>query len=518
MPPPPRPQKGPSEYIPSKTYPDMFVNMYPGYVPMHRAGCCGPLVPVCHDVPPPDVDPDPPRGCPPKIYRNPPDIDVRGGEHITVERQDSGDNSITIYTVNSSQWPVAIDDASADVLYGDGTPGNPLGVYDFAGATAENDGKPGTVPAPAKGEREFFLKGDGTWSEVTLANQMQSDWANDDDTSPAFIRNRPKLARVATTGNYNDLKNKPSEIPVFSGATPTADGSKGQVPAPKKGERSLFLKGDGTWSGVDIPEQVQSDWNTTDSSSPAYIRNRPQLARVATTGDYGDLINTPPAIPVFSGATQSAAGTPGQVPAPGIEDRNRFLKGDGTWTDVASPEQVQSDWNENDASSPSYIRNRPQLARVATTGDYGDLINTPPEIPVFSGATPAAAGTKGQVPAPAAADRGRFLKGDGTWADIDIPEQVQSDWSEEDSSDPSYIRNRPGTFTGATSSAAGTSGFVPAPAIADKDKVLCGDGTWKDYSNSRACTAEEMSDWLDEVDNENDDNAEHEHEGEDNGR
>ena len=35
-------------------------------------------------------------------------------------------------------------------------------------------------------------------------------------------------------------------------------------------------------------------------------------------------------------------------------------------------------------------------------------------------------------------------------------------------------------FTGATASAAGKAGLVPAPAIADKDKLLKGDGTWTD--------------------------------------
>ena len=35
-------------------------------------------------------------------------------------------------------------------------------------------------------------------------------------------------------------------------------------------------------------------------------------------------------------------------------------------------------------------------------------------------------------------------------------------------------------FTGATSSVAGTNGLVPAPASGDQEKVLHGDGTWKD--------------------------------------
>lgn len=231
MPPPPIPQKGPSEYIPSRTYPDPFVNMVPGYVPMHRAGCCGPFVPVCPcPPPPPPPDPQPEWGCPPKIYRNPPDVEVKAGEHITVDKEIGEDNDLVTYTVNSMQWPVKIDEASEDVLYGDGTPGNPLGVYDFVGATDSSDGKPGTVPAPAKNEREYYLRGDGTWAPIVIPEQVQSDWAEESELSPAFIRNRPG---------------------VFTGATVTVAGKMGFVPDPAIEDREKFLRGDGTWANVD---------------------------------------------------------------------------------------------------------------------------------------------------------------------------------------------------------------------------------------------------------------------------
>ena len=39
---------------------------------------------------------------------------------------------------------------------------------------------------------------------------VQSDWATTDTTSDAYITNKPTLATVATSGSYNDLKNKPT--------------------------------------------------------------------------------------------------------------------------------------------------------------------------------------------------------------------------------------------------------------------------------------------------------------------
>ena len=74
----------------------------------------------------------------------------------------------------------------------------------------------------------------------------------------------------------------------------------------------------------------------------------------------------------------------------------------------------------------------------------------------FTGADGSNAGTAGVVPAPAAADNTKFLKGDGTWATISMPS----------------------VFTGADGTNAGSVGTVPAPAATDNIKFLKGDGTW----------------------------------------
>lgn len=253
---------------------------------MKRCNCMPPPPPP----PPPRPRPDciPCTDCPPKIYRNPPDVIVKAGKNVTVDT-DSG-TDVTEYTVNAKFGHVVIDDDSADFIYGDGTEENPLGINDFEGATARKDGKPGVVPAPGIEDKDSFLKGDGTWAPIVIPEQVQSDWKNKDERDPSFIRNKPELATVATTGNYNDL--------------------------------------------INTPPVVQSDWVVEDEQDPAFIRNKPELATVATTGDYNDLINTPPEVPVFTGATEVADGAKGLVPAPKIAERQMFLCGDGTWSEV----------------------------------------------------------------------------------------------------------------------------------------------------------------------------------------
>ena len=74
----------------------------------------------------------------------------------------------------------------------------------------------------------------------------------------------------------------------------------------------------------------------------------------------------------FNGATALADGTVGNVPAPLQADKDKFLKGDGTW-------------------------------------------DTPSGGSDMTGATASNPGTHGLVPAPSAGDNTKYLKGDGTW-------------------------------------------------------------------------------------------------------
>ena len=47
------------------------------------------------------------------------------------------------------------------------------------------------------------------------------------------------------------------------------------------------------------------------------------------------------------------------------------------WAEQSHAGQVQSDWTEVDTTAKSYIKNKPTLATVATSGDYDDLVDKP---------------------------------------------------------------------------------------------------------------------------------------------
>lgn len=210
--------------------------------------------------------------------------------------------------------------------------------------------------------------------------QVNSDW--NASSGVAEILNKPSLSTVATTGDYNDLSNKPS------------------IPA----------------------AQVNADW--TASSGVAEILNKPTLAAVATSGDYSDLSNTP-SIPTATSDLTNDSG---------------FI----TLSDV--PAQVQSDWTESDSSDPAYIQNKPNLAAVATSGDYSDLSNTP---------------TISNVPAVTSSDDDKVLKASYSGG--------VGSYSWETETGTTYSA---GTGIDITSNTISVENPLPASTSTDADKVL----------------------------------------------
>ena len=87
------------------------------------------------------------------------------------------------------------------------------------------------------------------------------------------------------------------------------------------------------------------------------------LATVATTGDYGDLINKPDlsqyitAVPTMTGCSSSAAGASGLVPAPAAGNEDQFLSGDGTWKSGGLPMVILSYGNSTWAQFEAAYKN-----------------------------------------------------------------------------------------------------------------------------------------------------------------
>ena len=231
----------------------------------------------------------------------------------------------------------------------------------------------------------------------------------------------------------------------------------------------------------------------------------------------------------MKGASTSEAGAAGLVPAPSTGAANRYLRSDGTWAvppdtnttytlssfgitataaelnkldgvtataaelnyvdGVTSNIQTQLngkaasshthqyagsasaggsassavklDTSAGSATQPVYFSGGKPVATTYTLGTSvpSGAKFTDTTYSVMKAATSSAAGSTGLVPAPAAGKHTSFLRGDGTWATP--PNTTYSNMS------------------GATSSAAGKAGLVPAPAQGAANRYLRSDGTWQ---------------------------------------
>lgn len=141
-----------------------------------------------------------------------------------------------------------------------------------------------------------------------------------------------------------------------------------------------------------IPTKTSDLTNDGENGTSTYVE-ADELATVATTGSYSDLINKP------------------TIPAA----------------------QVQSDWTQSDNTKVDYIKNKPTIPTVndatltitqngVSKGTFtaNDADDTTIEVSdttysAFTGTDGTSAGASGLVPAPATTDAGKFLKADGTW-------------------------------------------------------------------------------------------------------
>ncbi|MBR4498161.1 MAG: hypothetical protein IKP08_05730, partial [Bacteroidales bacterium] len=170
--------------------------------------------------------------------------------------------------------------------------------------------------------------------------------------------NTADLSDVATSGDYNDLENKPT-IPTKTSELTNDAG---------------FLT---------AHQDISGKANTTD------------LSDVATSGDYNDLENTPD-LSVYALKTDL---TPlGNVQPDWTQDDAEaadFIKNKPTIpTTVAELEDYdsyvqfsdlsQADWEQDDEDADDFIKNKPALSTVATSGDYADLSNTPTNVSAFA--------------------------------------------------------------------------------------------------------------------------------------
>ena len=88
-------------------------------------------------------------------------------------------------------------------------------------------------------------------------------------------------------------------------------------------------------AGIDIDSEL-SETSANPVQNKVIAKVLAKLKEVAFSGSYTDLSNKPTIPTNMTGATASAAGETGLVPAPGAGKQNAYLRGDGTWATPAT--------------------------------------------------------------------------------------------------------------------------------------------------------------------------------------
>ena len=407
-------------------------------------------------------------------------------------------------------------------------------------------------PSHTTGLYKITVDGQGHVVEVTaVAKEDITELGipgQDTDTTYTLSKSGSTITLTGSDGSKTQVTDSNTTYSAMTGATASAAGKTGLVPAPAAGAATRYLRSDGTWQ---VPPDTNTTYGPATTSEPGLLEpeDKTKLDGIEagankyvhpaytprTSGLYKITVDatghisavtavtkadiTALGIPgqdtntwvALKGATASAAGTAGYAPAPAAGAANRYLRSDGTWqvppnttygpastttAGLLEPEdKAKLDGIEagaNDYTHPAYTQRTSGLYKITvdaqghvsavTAVSKADI--TALGIPgqdtntwiAFKGATTGAAGTAGYAPAPAAGAANRYLRSDGTWA---VPPDTNTTYS---------------AMTGASASAAGKSGLVPAPAAGAATRYLRSDGTWQvppntTYSAMKGATA-----------------------------
>ena len=139
-----------------------------------------------------------------------------------------------------------------------------------------------------------------------------------------------------------------------------------------------------------------------------------------------------------------------------------------TWDSITNKPSTFAPSTHNHSVIKSLSVSGTTLTWTKDDGTTGSLTtqDTNTTYGTFKGATTSEAGSTGLVIAPVAGNANRYLRSDGTWA---VPPDTNTTY---------------GVFAKATADAAGSTGLVPAPAKGQQTYYLRGDGTWAVPANT----------------------------------
>lgn len=339
----------------------------------------------------------------------------------------------------------AVDDAFATIA---------AILVDFTGDFGSG-GITGLVPAPAAGDaaNNRFLRADGTWTTPAGAGSVTSVATGSGLTGgPITGAGTISLASIdnnTVLGNLSGVTAAPGAVllpallnalDVFQGDLGSG-GVKGLVPAPAAGEDNRFLRGDGTWaapvdnysgtvtsitagSGLDGGAITTSGTISLSAiSDQTVLGNLSGSSAVPTETNISQLT---PYLEVF-GADFGSGGSRGLVPAPAAGDAaaGKVLYADGTWAVPPGSGGGEANTASNLGAGTGVFSAKSgiDLQFKSLVAGTGISLSTDSTTVTITGSSTVSTfigdagsgGDSGLVPAPAAGDDYKYLKGNGAW-------------------------------------------------------------------------------------------------------
>lgn len=339
-------------------------------------------------------------------------------------------------------------------------------------ATSSAAGSTGLVPAPAAGKQASFLRGDGVWATPTNTTYGAAG------ASLGLVKSGGDVTIASGVITVNDdshnhvisnVDGLQTTLNAKAGIVTLTDEDLDDVTAPgfynAGGGNEVTNKPSGVdWFGLIVVHTASGSYYTQ-----KLFYNGLQYTRHCTNGTWGSwdqdkLTDTTYTLSSFGlTATATEINYLDGVTSAIQTQLNAKLSTSGTAAKATADASGQT-------IASTYIKALAVSGKTITytkgDGTTGTITtqDTNTTYSAMKGATSSATGTAGLVPAPAAGKQAPFLRGDGTWA---VPTNT------------TYS-----VMTAVTSSAAGKSGLVPAPAAGAQAKFLRGDGTWQTPANT----------------------------------
>jgi hypothetical protein len=190
-------------------------------------------------------------------------------------------------------------------------------------------------------------------NKPNIVGQAQSDWTETDTSDPAYILHKPTLASVATSGDYDDLINKPTIPTSVTDLSDAADYvTFEELYTNGKFEDTLIVEhpvynGQGEQTGNQlISVSAGDDEFTLIYTSEDYTSGEEPVETNIMFFEQSTGLEVYPDI-TFSGSTS------------GISYNDLSNK------PTIPAAQIQSDWNQSDSSALDFIKNKPTIPSIS---------------------------------------------------------------------------------------------------------------------------------------------------------